>query len=134
MQQRHPFRRQITSEGELSKSAAPLSRPRSAEVGDEGVERAGLGGGSVELITESSGPAKDSAVGGVGELAVADSAPALEALGEVSEVEPWPPGRPELGDELGTAVSATDDANGGAAVGETAGAASAGDRLHVETG
>ncbi|GMF60271.1 unnamed protein product [Phytophthora fragariaefolia] len=122
-----------TSGGELSESPAPLRRPRLTEVGCVGAEETELSGGDVEPTAEASGSVGDSAVTGVGDLAEADSAPARGALGGVSEVEAWPPGWPELGGELGPAVSAADDANGGAVVGETAGAVSAGGEPLVET-
>ncbi|GMF59149.1 unnamed protein product [Phytophthora fragariaefolia] len=127
------FRHQLTSGVELSESAAPLSRPRPTEVGGEEAEEAELSGGDVEPTAESSGSVEDSAVAGVGDLAEADSAPAREALGGVSEVEAWPPDWSELGGELVPAVSAADDANGSAVVGETAGAVSAGGEPLVET-
>ncbi|GMF33609.1 unnamed protein product [Phytophthora fragariaefolia] len=129
----HPSRGHLTSGGELSESAAPLSRPRLTEVGCKEAEETELSGGDVEPTAESSGSVEDSAVDGVSDLAEAESAPAREALGGVSEVKAWPPSWPELGGELGPAVSAADDANGGAVVGQTAGAVSAGGGLLVET-
>ncbi|GMF53903.1 unnamed protein product [Phytophthora fragariaefolia] len=114
-------------------SSAPLRRPRLTEVGCGGAEDAELSGGDVGPTAESSGSVEGSAVTGVGYLAEADSAPARGALGGVSKVEAWPPGWPELGGELGPAFLAADDANGGAVVGETAGAVSAGGEPLVET-
>ncbi|GMF40725.1 unnamed protein product [Phytophthora fragariaefolia] len=99
----------------------------------EGAEGTELSGGDVEPTAESSGSVEDSVVTGVGDLAGADSVPARGALGGVSKVEAWPPGWPELDSELGPAVSAADDANGGAVVGETAGVVSAGGEPLVET-
>ncbi|GMF49075.1 unnamed protein product [Phytophthora fragariaefolia] len=81
------------------------------EVGCVGAKEPEFSGGDVEPTAESSGSVEDSAVTGVGDLAEADSAPARGALGGVSKVEAWPPGWPELGNELGPAVSAADGAN-----------------------
>ncbi|GMF55683.1 unnamed protein product [Phytophthora fragariaefolia] len=117
-----------------AESPAPLRRPRITEVGCVRAEETELIGGDVEPTAKSSGSVEDSAVTGVGDLAEADSALARGALGGVSKVEAWPPGSPELGSESGTAVSAADGANGGAIVGETAGAVSAGGEPLVETG
>ncbi|GMF82539.1 unnamed protein product [Phytophthora fragariaefolia] len=87
----------------------------------------------MEPTAESPGSEEDSAVTGVGDLVEADSAPARGALGGVGKVEVWPPVRPELGDELGPAVSAADGTDAGAIVGETAGTSSAGGEPLVET-
>ncbi|GMG17515.1 unnamed protein product [Phytophthora fragariaefolia] len=75
----------------------------------------------MELTAESPGSEEDSAVTGVGDLVEADPAPARGALDGVGKVEVWPPGWPELGGELGPAVSAADGTDGGAIVGETGG-------------
>ncbi|GMF62085.1 unnamed protein product [Phytophthora fragariaefolia] len=99
---------------------------------DTGLPRE-LSGGDVEPTAESPGPEEDSAVTGVGDLVEADSAPARGALGGVGKVEAWPPDWPELGGELGPAVSAADGTDGGAIVGETAGASSAEGKPLVET-
>ncbi|GMF82195.1 unnamed protein product [Phytophthora fragariaefolia] len=87
----------------------------------------------MEPTAESPGSEEDAAVTGVGDLVEADSTPAREALGGVGKIEAWPSGWPELGDELGPAVSATDGTDGGAIVGETAGASSAGGEPLVQT-
>ncbi|GMF55688.1 unnamed protein product [Phytophthora fragariaefolia] len=102
-------------------SPAPLRRPRLTEAGCVGAEETELSGGDVEPTAESPGSEEDSAVTGVGDLVEADSAPARGALGGVGKVEAWPPGWPELGGELGPAVSAADGTDGGAIVRETAG-------------
>ncbi|GMF17641.1 unnamed protein product [Phytophthora fragariaefolia] len=96
----HPFRRPLTSGGELREAPAPLSRPRPTEVCCGEAEKAELSGGNVEPTAEYSGPVEDSAVAGAGDLADPDLAPAREALGGVSEVEAWPPGWSERGGEL----------------------------------
>ncbi|GMF57385.1 unnamed protein product [Phytophthora fragariaefolia] len=117
------------------KGAKPSGDPKSGAESPSQRERqvTELSGGDMEPTAESLSSVRDSSVTGGGGLFEADSAPAQGALGGVGKVEAWPPGWPELGGELGPAVSAADGTDGGAIVGETAEAFSAGGEPLVET-